>query len=113
MIDNDACVQVLGRSIPCKTEAYLERKRASLYGLSFNIPDGSLSVPDFKKETGAPSYKDVEKARIKIIKSCLFFFLEIYVFGNHALSQCSDLAEALRMRFPLVLIDEMQDTQKF
>lgn len=113
MIDDDACVQALSKYVSYGTKAYLDKKRASLYALRFNIADGSLSVPGFKKESDSKTYKDLESAKIKIIESGLFFFSEMYVFGNDLLSQSPDLAETLRKRFPLILMDEMQDTQKF
>lgn len=49
----------------------------------------------------------------ELSKAGIFHFRDIYVFAEKVLNENPDLIGALRKRFPVILIDEMQDTQKF
>jgi hypothetical protein len=42
-----------------------------------------------------------------------FFFSEMYALARELISANPSIIDALRQRFPLVLIDEMQDTQRY
>jgi len=46
-------------------------------------------------------------------KSGIFNYRDMYAFSEKVLIQNSSLISSLQYRFPFVLIDEMQDTQKF
>lgn len=114
-IDDDTCVQVLERNIGYKAKSYLEKKHKSLYDfkLTFDNDEISLCVPGFSKESTSRSYKDLENAKINIVQNGLYFYSEMYSFAYKLLADNPDLIETLRKRFPIVLIDEMQDTQKY
>lgn len=43
----------------------------------------------------------------------IYQYRDMYAFSDKLISENLDLIPALRKRFPIVLIDEMQDTQKF
>ncbi|MEJ2743484.1 MAG: UvrD-helicase domain-containing protein, partial [Gammaproteobacteria bacterium] len=42
-----------------------------------------------------------------------FFYSEMYYFAKQCIQENSEIVSALRKRFSYVLVDEMQDTQKF
>ena len=58
------------------------------------------------------------KRNLEVLKQYLdqrgcFLFRDMYTHAHEACTNNTNLGEALRERFPYVLIDEMQDTQKF
>ncbi|KFJ92836.1 DNA helicase UvrD [Pseudomonas sp. 1-7] len=57
------------------------------------------------------TYKSVVKSLTGAAKAGYFCFDEVFVLGNALLDQEAVVGDALRVRFPCVLIDEMQDTQ--
>jgi DNA helicase-2/ATP-dependent DNA helicase PcrA len=64
---------------------------------------------DFAPHTA--TYKSVSKALSQAAKEGYFCFDEVFVLGNALLDEEGGVAAALRLRFPCVLVDEMQDTQ--
>ena len=65
---------------------------------------------DIKKSALPSNYFEYKKEQVS--KSGYFQFREMYAFAEANLSQNIFLKKALRGRFKLVFIDEMQDTQK-
>ncbi len=116
-IDDAICINVLSQRINRKTKAYLDRKHASLVELLAELKihyDNrlQLSVPGFKKQSESDSYKDLVTAKKSILKDGLFFYSEMYAFGQDLVNVNKDISCSIQKRFPIVLIDEMQDTQK-
>jgi len=113
-IDDDACVQVIEKNIGYGTKAFLSKRYASLRDLKIKYENGELKikVPGFPKESKARSYGELLAAKTTLIERGLFFFSEMYCFANNLIDENPDIIGALRQRFPMVLIDEMQDTQK-
>jgi len=64
-------------------------------------------VPDNSRDTNYLS------RRFNLIKFGFVTYSEMYAFANYVLSQTNNLSCYLQKRFPMLLIDEMQDTQKF
>ncbi len=112
-VDDDACVNVMRKFINKGTENYLERKRASLYDLKINRVNGTFNIPAFKKESTSNTYKNLKNALITRIGNGLIFYSEMYYFAQESLAENRELLDSIRKRFPVVLVDEMQDTQAF
>lgn len=114
-IDDDVCVQVIERNISYGTKSYLDKKHASLYGLKFQFENNDLhlDVPGFSKESKSKSYKELEGAKGVLLQSGLYFYSEMYSFAKKLVAENPNLIGTLRKRFPVVFIDEMQDTQKY
>ena len=112
-VDDDASVNFMSRMINIGTENYLERKRGSLYDLKINHRDGSVNIPVFNNTSTSNTYKDLERALDSRKNNGLFFYSEMYHFAKKCLSENESLLHAVQKRFSIVLVDEMQDTQKF
>lgn len=115
-IDDDVCSAEGWRLLKWGTKSYLERKRiTSLHGLKYQLrgEELKLSVPGFNKESNSNSYNDLVSAKQRLMEGGYFFYGEMYVFAKHYLLCNPDIKSAVRSRFPIVLIDEMQDTQRF
>ncbi len=112
-VDDDACVNAMSNFINIGTKNYLENKRSSLIDLKISHSDGELNIPAFKKVSASPTYKNLKNAFVNRANNGLFFYSEMYYFAKTCLSNSPDLVDSIRKRFPIVFIDEMQDTQKF
>ena len=114
-IDDEVCAHAIERSIGRGTKIYLDRSHASVYDLrlKYENDDLLLTVPGFADESTSNSYKDMERAKWALLQGGLYFYSEMYAFAKKLLSDNPDLTKAIRQRFPVVLIDEMQDTQKY
>lgn len=58
-------------------------------------------------------WKMLSELKNALFESGIFQYRDIYSFADRLLSQNTQLSIALRKRFPIVFVDEMQDTQKF
>ncbi|WP_122604147.1 UvrD-helicase domain-containing protein [Pseudomonas viridiflava] len=90
-----------------------EMKHKSLHSLrvrsaDFDHPLGEENI-GFAPHTA--TYKSVVKSLSGAAKAGYFCFDEVFVLGHALLDQEPGVGGALRLRFPCVLIDEMQDTQ--
>ncbi len=113
-IDDRQCEMAVSRHIRHGTRAYLERKFAKLSDLRFVWKDGAMTinVPTFPTSSESDSYKNMKQARITAARNGYFYFSEMYEFAKGAVSENPSIVATLRARFPVVLVDEMQDTQK-
>lgn len=122
---NDLCVNHIDDEI-CNTKAwyllsrgtrtYLENKYiTTLQGLQYRFNEGELelTVPGFNSESTSNSYSELTKAKDKLIKGGYYYFHEMYAFANQSIHDNPKILDSIRHRFPVVIIDEMQDTQKF
>lgn len=66
-----------------------------------------------RDENLARAKDDLMKLKRSLCGKGYFLFRDMYVFGDMAISDMKELEGAMQKRFPFVLIDEMQDTQKF
>jgi DNA helicase-2/ATP-dependent DNA helicase PcrA len=53
------------------------------------------------------------KKREQLCEQGIFQYREMYALAEQAIHDNAELIQALRDRFPIVILDEMQDTQKF
>lgn len=112
-IDDDACVSLMGSRISSGTRVYLANKLASISDLKMHHETGNVQVPGFKKESEAPSYKNLIEVFLERVNRGYFFYSEMYYFAKQCIQENTEVVSALRKRFSCVLVDEMQDTQKF
>ncbi|WP_323837878.1 UvrD-helicase domain-containing protein [Photorhabdus africana] len=56
---------------------------------------------------------DLNRLKDYLDKRGIFLFRDMYIQANKACTNNIELAKVIRTRFPFILIDEMQDTQKF
>jgi DNA helicase II / ATP-dependent DNA helicase PcrA len=113
-IDDSTAAAYMHRCLPPGTRTYLEKKNASTSGLRLKWAQEQLSV----EVPGAPgihttSYQSMIIVKNQALESGYFFFSEMYALARELISANPSVIDALRRRFPLVLIDEMQDTLKF
>jgi len=88
----------------------------------FEIQDGRLNIhSDFMKAVTANIDLDAsnvpnnyfEYKKTEICRRGLFQYRDMYVLGEKLIHDNPHVKTSLQKRFPLVFIDEMQDTQKF
>ncbi|HBB6940300.1 TPA: UvrD-helicase domain-containing protein [Legionella pneumophila] len=120
LIDTEKCVELIHSRLNNKTRTYIEKKRSQfknnvLFNFNLKISDNEIDieVPTFSSPSTSQSYKNLKETREQLIQEGYFFYRDFYVFSEMMLITCPNLSEFLQTRFPLVFIDEMQDTQKF
>ena len=112
-IDDDACASLMGSRISYGTRTFLANKHASISDLKIHLDTGEVQVPGFKKESTKPSYNNLIEVFLERLERGYFFYSEMYYFAKQCIQENSEVVSALRKRFSYVLVDEMQDAQKF
>ncbi|RVE91041.1 hypothetical protein CN235_19985 [Sinorhizobium meliloti] len=114
-IDDEHCTARLERMAGYKTKLYLKNKNASLSDLRYKWQNNAatLVTPAFPAKSNSDSYKDLLAIKGRLQKEGAFFFSEMYAYAEEVIAHSPHLVEAVRHRFPIVLIDEMQDVQGF
>ncbi len=116
-IDDDATHKARCRELTYREhlgiQTAFEKKFRSLHSLrirsaNFDLPLGDEDI-GFASHT--PTYKSVVKSPSGAAKAGYFCFDEVFVLGHALLNEEASVGAALRLRYPCVLIDEMQDTQ--
>ncbi|MBL4898653.1 MAG: ATP-dependent helicase, partial [Colwellia sp.] len=101
---------------------YLIRKKIVPATFSLTYGDDGLAVnPVFKEgfdrvinfDKGGTVEAFLFKKKQQYLKKGVALYKDMYAFSKFLVSKNSNLLTSLRTRFPKVLIDEMQDTQKF
>lgn len=88
--------------------AYLNVEKLRIETVDFDNP---LAGRAFHFAPHTATYKSASKALSHAAKTGHFCFDEIFVLANALLDEEPAVAEALRVRFPCILVDEMQDTR--
>lgn len=88
--------------------------------LHFVNTDGDLrffkqhgSPENSPASSGADRRRMLSALKEAMCQAGIFHFKDMYAFAERLIAQNPDLIAALRARFPVVLIDEMQDAQRF
>jgi len=89
------------------TAKHLKLENLRIHSIDFDHP---LAGRTFEFAAHTDTYKRAAKALSHAAKGGYFCFDEVFVLGN-ALLDAEPVAAALQLRFPCVLVDEMQDTQ--
>ncbi|WP_338352833.1 UvrD-helicase domain-containing protein [Thalassolituus oleivorans] len=113
-IDDDASAALMAGRISHATKSFLARNsHASISELKIHHETGEVKVPGFQKESPSPSYRNLMEVFYERINRGYFFYSEMYYFAKKCIQENGEIVSALRKRFSCVLVDEMQDTQKY
>ena len=118
-IDNDVTTAYRrGALTPAEywtVQNFLERKHSGFDRLRICARDLSfdLSGTPFPASPEAKSFKLAKQAIESAAQAGYFCYDEMFVWARALLDDFPDVASWLRCRFPLVIIDEMQDTLEF
>ncbi|GAA4129532.1 UvrD-helicase domain-containing protein [Aminobacter aganoensis] len=114
-IDDAATANFLeGRlSLPARTFLAMSQQR-KISDLRYRFENGALKL-DIPGNPGeqTDSYKSMKAAKNAAIKNGFLFYSEMYAIADQLLVSNPAVAEAIRHRFPIVLVDEMQDTSRY
>jgi DNA helicase-2/ATP-dependent DNA helicase PcrA len=115
-IDDELCCAFADRWLRPSTRNYLTGKHIdSLQKLQYAFVNNELklNVPGFNGVSTSGSYVNLTNIKSRLIQKGYHFYHEMYEFSEALLASNSGLTASICNRFPLVLVDEMQDTQKF
>lgn len=113
-IDDTATAAYMHRRLTFGTRAYLDNRNTSISGLRLKWVQDQLSVDvPGSPGTHTASYRNMIAAKNQALENGYFFFSEMYALARELISANPSIIDALRQRFPLILIDEMQDTQRY
>jgi hypothetical protein len=114
-IDDAYCASRLEQTIGRTARTYLKNKNVSVSEFRQVWRNGTfkLNVPGFECASPSQSYRDLIAAKSQLFESGLYFYSEMYAFARELIAANPAVNEALRHRFPVAIIDEMQDAQKF
>lgn len=112
-IDDAAAQAFLDRRLNYATRLYLQHQHKSTADLKLAFANGVLrvNVPG-NPGTTTPSYQNMMAAKKQAVEKGYFFFSEMYALARWLITANPSVISALRQRFPVVLVDEMQDTQR-
>lgn len=113
-IDDEHCVSYMENNLGRRTKSYLNKKKnASLYSFSLKIEENKIrcNIPTFDKKSSTCSYNDLIRVRKEAMEKGLFFHNDFFIFDEKLLLDNPETAYIIQTRFPLVITDEMQDTQ--
>ncbi len=118
LIDTEQCIDLIYSRINQGTRTYIDQKSQHGnplfdFNLKMNGTSIDINVPTFPNGSSSPSYKNLRETRAKLIQEGYFFFRDFYFFAERILLSHPTLPTFIQNRFPIVFIDEMQDTQKF
>ena len=110
VIDTEIAVKRRFKKLPTRTRDYYfaynnlneYHCEASNFPIELKIPCGNTTT----------SYKDLYKCIETSFNEGYFTFNELLYFSKYALTQNTELTEIVRNRFPMLFIDEAQDTDK-
>ncbi|MFJ5493347.1 UvrD-helicase domain-containing protein [Pectobacterium carotovorum subsp. carotovorum] len=115
-IDDEICCARGWHLLNRGTKNYLERNRiTSIQDMQYKFIDAGLklNIPGFLRESQSNSYQDLINAKNTLIKEGYFFYHEMYEISKDYIHCNPDIIKAIQSHFPIIFIDEMQDTQKF
>lgn len=107
MIDTDIVLTKRWNSLKYGTKKYFESKGLNEYACE--AKSFPISIDIGCKDT-APSYNDVLGVVNKSFEAGYFTFNEMLFIAKYAIDSCSYLSDAIQNRFPILFIDEAQDT---
>lgn len=108
MIDSDIVKKSRWYTLPVKTRLYLERQFKDENICSYK---GCIGAIDWDKQ-GETRQKLIDAIQYSQNKGN-FTFDEMLLYAKQALDECNILPLGLQHRFPIVFIDEAQDTNSF
>ena len=117
VIDTDTCVNLIYKKLDFGTKRFIDSKSSHSDVLfDFNMSwNGTSIVFDIPGSPGPTtnSYKALNEARQILCRNGYFFYKDFYVLAEKVTDENPFIINILQKRFPIFLLDEMQDTQKF
>lgn len=112
-IDTDIALNVRWSKVPGNTKTYLRKQNRDKdkYWLTYDRVDfGGGDKRSLGEHT--PTYKALMQICKETSRSGYFCYDEMFVWASQLLDSCPHIAEAIRLRFPFVFIDEVQDNSE-
>lgn len=118
IIDDDVAKAFRWKVLPDQErrgfENWLNRKRASIRDITFTDKDFTVALNTRNFPTGVhtDTYQKARRIVEESAQAGRFRYEEMFVWAEHLLECYPEISSALSHRFPLVLMDEMQDTSE-
>jgi DNA helicase II / ATP-dependent DNA helicase PcrA len=110
-IDTESALHDRWRRLPWGTRNYLERQRDKPSSLAYTKLDYTGGGKNqYRPETN--TYQHMLKACQESTNAGYYCFDEMFVWASELLDHFPDVLETIRGRFPIVLIDEVQDNSE-
>lgn len=113
VVDDDIVFKNRWFSLPNGTRTFLENRHLGSKFCGFNKKLNYIKLPNSKKEIEVSTEKIIKERIFESQKKGYFTFHEMLLFAEEALDNCNEIPISLQRRFPIVLIDEAQDTLSF
>jgi DNA helicase-2/ATP-dependent DNA helicase PcrA len=115
-IDDEICLNVRWKKLSAATRAALTKNRHDKQLLRCVNSDFGVGTVRWgkAKQLGlhTPTYQEMVSACKEACESGYFCHDEMFVWAYNLLDSCPRIIEAIRWRFPLVFIDEVQDNSE-
>ena len=114
MIDTDTCLERRWRSLDTDEQYALEKGGHTPAVLQARSPDfnvGEIKWAGGKLGTDRPLYKALCEACRQSTQDGYFCYDEMFMWAHDLMDKVPNVIETIRGRFPLLLVDEAQDTK--
>lgn len=115
-IDDESCLNWRWRKLPPKTRRALEKRQGSVNWLRYHNSDFDLGDIPWGKGgvlgKTSPTYQNLQGVCHVSYEAGLFCHNEMFVWASDLLNRHPEVTRHLRYRFPLLLIDEVQDNSE-
>jgi DNA helicase-2/ATP-dependent DNA helicase PcrA len=114
-IDDEACLAWRWKQLPYKTRLALEKSGKDENCLRVKAVDFSVGKIPWGRgflQTDGETYKAIQSVCRSTSGEGLFCYDEMFMWANNLLDHCPEAVAALRQRFPLLFIDEVQDNSE-
>jgi DNA helicase II / ATP-dependent DNA helicase PcrA len=110
-IDTEIALNVRWSKVPYRTKTYLDNRNRDKYCVSYDRADfGGGKKISLGEHT--QTYQALVKICEETSRSGYFCHDEMFVWASQLLDSCPHIIEAIRLRFPFVFIDEVQDNSE-
>lgn len=106
--------RILSKSDYWKVESYLQRKHSGFDRIRLKDRNLHIGLGDrpFPAGPSAPTHQIAKRAADASSNAGYFCYDEMFIWAKALLEDCPGVATLLQQRFPLVIVDEMQDTSE-
>lgn len=114
-IDDDACLDWRWKRLRPKTRSALEKSGNGKGSLQYIDSEGNLGPISWGKGylgRNSETYRNMRHVCADSIAAGLHCYNEMFVWAAEMLEACDEAAHAIRCRFPLVFVDEVQDNSE-